>query len=415
MKNQSNSSAAVSFVVWSCVTVFYCYQYILRAMPTVVMPDLMAKFNVSASEFGSYAGIYYIGYIAVHIPIGVMLTRFGARSVMAVCVLLSAIGLLPVVYYDSWNLVYLGRFLTGIGSSASAVGSLQIFRILYPNSFARMIGIMVSLGLITVYVVNSYLAEFIEYTGFDMAMNILAVTGIVLAILTYVIMPKPEKQDYSGSVWEDVKGIVTNPKLILLSLFGGFMVGPLEGFADAWGSAFLIQVYSIDKTLADSTVLFVFWGMCVGGVIIPYIAERFGSYYGTTIISGLAMLTCFAYLLSEGANAGYLGYICIIIGFFSAYQVVVIAKAVTFVSEEKSGVAGSIANMIIMAFGWVFHNSIGYTLEKQWTGTMVEGVKVYGNIEFVNSLIIIPAAIAIATIGIVIIAMNDKSKSKLQD
>lgn len=411
MENQGRRATA-AFIAWSCVTIFYCYQYVLRAIPTVIMPDLMARFDVNAVEFGSYAGIYYIGYILVHIPIGVMLTRFGSRSVMAVCVLLSAIGLAPVVYSNNWDMVYLGRFLTGLGSSASAVGSLQIFRILYPKTFARMIGIMVSSGLITVFVVNSYLAQFIEFIGFDETINILTIIGVVLAVLTYILMPKSTDEAHSGSLWQDIKEVVTNYKIILLSFFGGLMVGPLEGFADAWGSAFLIQVYSIDKSLADSTVLYVFQGMCVGGLIIPYLAERYGSYYGTTIISGLAMFACFAYLLSEGAQTSYIGYVCIIIGVFSAYQVVVIAKTVTLVKEEQSGMAGSIANMIIMAFGWVFHNSIGYTLEKQWRGTIVDGVKVYGNVEFVNSLIIIPAAIALATVGIVIIALTEyKNKS----
>lgn len=409
MKNQERN-AATAFIAWSCITVFYCYQYILRAMPTVVMPDLMNKFNVNAAEFGSYAGIYYIGYIAVHIPIGIMLTRFGGRSVMAVCVLLSAIGLAPVVYSDNWTMVYLGRLLTGIGSSASAVGSLQIFRILYPQTFARMIGIMVSLGLVTVFTVNSFLAQFIEYMGFDETMNILTIVGVALAVMTYILMPKSTDQEPSESIWQDIKDITMNYKIILLSLFGGLMVGPLEGFADAWGSAFLIQVYSIDKPLADSTVLYVFQGMCVGGIIIPYLAERYRSYYGTTIFSGLAMLSCFVYLLLEGALREYIGIICIIIGIFSAYQIVLIAKIVTYVKEEQSGIAGSIANMIIMAFGWVFHNSIGYSLEKQWTGLMVDGVKVYGNVEFINSLAIIPAAIAVATVGVAIISFMEYRK-----
>lgn len=381
-------------------------------MPTVIMPDLMAKFDVNAAEFGAYAGIYYIGYIAVHIPIGIALMKFGSRKVMAICVLLSAAGTIPVVYSDNWALVYLGRLLTGAGSSASAVGSIQIFRVIYPQAFARMVGIMVSLGLITVFAINSYLAEFIAYLGFSEAMNVFTIIGVALAVATYVVMPKSEDQEASsGSIWNDIKEVSTNYKIILLSLFGGLMVGPLEGFADAWGSAFLMQVYSIEKSLADSTVLYVFSGMCAGTIVIPYIAERYGSYYSTTIFSGIAMLACFIYLLSEGASTEYLTPICVIIGIFSAYQIVVIAKTVTLVKEEQSGLTGSIANMIVMAFGWVFHNSIGYSLEKQWGGTMVDGVKVYGTVEFVNSLAIIPAAIAIATIGIAIIGFIECRKN----
>ncbi len=65
-KEEKNS--IVSFLIWLCITVFYCYQCVLRSLPNIIRQDVMSNFDIGATEFGSFSGIYYIGYIVLHIP-----------------------------------------------------------------------------------------------------------------------------------------------------------------------------------------------------------------------------------------------------------------------------------------------------------------------------------------------------------
>lgn len=403
----------ISIMVWFCITMFYCYQYILRALPNIIMPDIMNKYSVGATEFSSFAGMYYAGYVIVHIPIGIMLSRLGARTVLPLCIALTSIGLVPLAYFDNWTSVIIGRTLTGIGSSAAIVGALQIFRIIYPDKFSRMLGVMVFFGLITVVYAGSPLAKVIAMIGINATIRILLYSGIALAVFTYLLMPKSAGETSSSSILVDIKATLGNPKILVASLLAGFMVGPLEGFADAWGSAFMMTVYNIEKSAADSITLSVFLGMCIGCIILPYIADKTRMYFGVTIASGIAMILCFIHILSGTATADTLYYACMVSGLFCAYQVVIISKIATFVSEERSGVAAAIANMIIMAFGLVFHKFIGITLDWQWENQMTNGVKSYGAEAFINSISIIPAATTMAVIGFIIMAMTNVIRVKL--
>ncbi|MEM6338656.1 MAG: MFS transporter [Pseudomonadota bacterium] len=407
----------ISIMIWFCITMFYCYQYILRALPNIIMPDIMGKYSVGATEFSSFAGMYYVGYVIVHIPIGILLSRFGARAVLPMCIAITSIGLVPLVYFDNWTLVVIGRTLTGIGSSAAIVGALQIFRIIYPDKFSRMLGIMVFFGLITVVYAGSPLANVIAIIGIDATIGVLLYSGIALAVFTYLLMPKSAGETSHASILTDIKATLGNPKIIVASLLAGFMVGPLEGFADAWGSAFMITVYGIEKSVADTITLSVFLGMCIGCIVLPYIADKTRMYFGVTIVSGIVMILCFVHILNGDANADSLYYACLVTGVFCAYQVVIISKIATFVSEERSGVAAAIANMIIMAFGLLFHKFIGITLDWQWDGTwkgqMIQGVRSYGTDAFVNSISIIPAATTIAVVGFIIMAMTNVIRVKL--
>ncbi len=403
----------ISILIWSCITMFYCYQYILRPLPNIIMPDIMSKYDIGASEFGTFAGIYYIGYIVVHIPIGILLSRFGARVILPLCIACTALGLTPMVYLDSWWSVVAGRVLTGVGSSAAIVGALQIFRILYPAKFARMLGIMVSLGLLTTVYAGTLLSEIIESIGIDTTISVLLYAGIVLAAMTYFLLPSSVSEVSHSNIWTDIKAIIYNYKLLFTSLFAGLMVGPLEGFADAWGSAFIMSVYGLEKAAADSTTFSVFLGMCAGCFILPYIADKTRLYFGVTIFSGIVMIICFVYILSGKANADSLYYTCVITGIFCAYQVVIIARIATFVSEERSGMAAAVANMIIMIFGWVFHNSIGMTLDNLWNGKMVDGIRSYSAEAFITGISIIPVAMSFAVIGLSVIVMANVVHARL--
>ena len=393
-------------LIWLSLTLFYCYQYILRILPNIIMPDIINKFHVGATEFGSFSGIYYIGYIIVHIPIGLLLTRYGSKKIIPACILITAIGLFPLAYLNIWEGMILGRFLTGVGSSAAVVGALQTFRIIYPENFSRMLGFTVSTSLITVVYMEAPLSYIINSIGINAAINLLMIIGFVLAIITYLIMPANSCENQQSNVWSDIKAVAGNYKLLFTGLCAGLMVGPLEGFADAWGSAFMINVYGIEKTVADHLTISILLGMFMGCIILPYIADKTKLYIGVTIFSGLSMMLCFIHILSSGASENSLYYSCLIIGIFCAYQVVIISKIATYVSENRSGIAAAVANMIIMAFGLFFHKAIGMRLDALWDGTLLGTVKSYSSDAYISSISIIPISIFIAIIGLIIISIH---------
>lgn len=396
------ASPIIGILSWFCITLFYCYQYILRVLPNTIMPDVIEQFHASALDFGVFAGRYYIGYIAIHIPIGILFTRFGSKIILTISILLAALGLVPIIYFDNWQLALWGRVLTGIGSGASAVGAIQVFRILYPVHFTRVLGYMVFFGTLTAVYVATPLSMLIEKFGIVNTINALIYSGIILAIVTFCVMPKATEETSHSNIWTDIKSVLGNYKILIISILAGMMVGGLEGFADAWGSAFLVSIYDITKNIADPIVFKILLGMCAGCIIIPFIADYFRFHIGISIISGIMMILCFILLLQQLVPVNMLTYICFIIGVFSAYQIAMISKISTFVSEERSSLAASIANMFIMSFGWVFHNSIGFILDYFNTSTTTSGADttIYNQDAFITSISIIPGFMTIAVIGL---------------
>src|ERR1700724_560918 len=101
---------------WVIGSIFYAYQYILRGMPNIMLEDIMQQFHIGAATFGQFSGVYYIGYSLMHLPVGIMLDRFVPRKVMRACILVTVVGLLPLIFAEHWMYPIAGRLLIGMGS-----------------------------------------------------------------------------------------------------------------------------------------------------------------------------------------------------------------------------------------------------------------------------------------------------------
>ena len=396
-------SRPVALFVWMLASIFYAYQYILRVMPSIMLGDIMRQFHIDATIFGQFSGIYYIGYSAMHLPIGIMLDRYGPRRVMTGCILSTVIGLLPLLFSDHWIYPVLGRALIGMGSSAAILGTFKITRMTFTEQrFARMLSLSVTIGLIGAIYGGAPVSALCNTLGYRVVIEIFAVMGLLLALATYWIIPTMDSTD-RGDVMADIKTVLTNKRVLSTCFFAGMMVGPLEGFADVWGKSFLKEVYSFNGTLAASLPSMIFIGMCFGGPLLSLIAERTKRYLGTIIAAGALMLLSFLMLLTEQLSATTISLLFLLVGICCAYQILVIYKASTYVPSRAAGLTTAVANMIIMSFGYAFHSLIGITVDAAGGPTVAKAL--------IDGVAIIPAALSLGILGFLILVFSTKPEA----
>lgn len=404
---------SVRWTVWFLASFFYAYQYVIRVLPNIIMPEIMTKFGIDASLFGQFSGIYYIGYTLVHLPIGILLDRVGPKIVIPICMLLTGLGLLPIVYTDVWVYPIVGRFIIGIGSSGAILGVFKIIRLCFPEErFTVMLGISVTIGLLGAIYGGQPVNLILNTIGWEYALQLMCYVGLGLAIISYLLIPTLNKPKKETTVLQDITRVIKNPMVLLVCALGGLMVGPMEGFADAWSTEFFRTVYSMSEEVASTLPSFVFLGMCFGAPLLSYWASKSKAYYQIIILSAGLMLAGFLGLMMATIPAGYLSAILFLIGFLCGYQILVIYKASSYVPETLVGLTTACANMIIMIFGYFFHTIIGRTMDFFWSGTMEAGRRLYSSEAFLSGLSIIPITLAIAAVGFIWIFFSEKSKNK---
>ena len=395
-----SKSKVMSLTMWFVVLLFYMYQSVIRVLPSALIPEIMEQLSIGADIFGHYAGIYYIGYNLSHIPLAIALDRFGVKKIIPICVILTAIGLLPIIYSDYWGFSIIGRMITGVGSSASVLGLFYIINNRFGQKhFTMVFGISATIGLLVTTYGSSIIYNLSLYGGWKNAIKTLFMLGILMAIICWIVLPKTTVVDNSKSVIEDLKEVLFNKKLILLCLFGGAMIGPLEGFADVWGTPFLSSVYSLEKSVSIQLPALIFTGMAIGLPLMGYIVDKTKKHYELAILSGVIMLVSFLYMLLGKVVENNLSTTMLVVGLFSSYQLIIVSLAGSIVRKKVSTLAITCANMIMMTFGYIFHVVIGNTIYKLWDGRMFNNVPLYNSEVFIYGLAIIPVGLTIGIIG----------------
>lgn len=391
---------STAWMIWFIASLFYAYQYILRVMPNVMLDDIMQQFGIGAATFGQFSGIYYIGYSLAHLPIGIMLDRFGPKKIMTGCILLTVIGLLPLIFSIHYSFPIFGRMLVGIGSSAAVLGLFKIIRMFFEEKqFSRLLSFSITIGLVGAIYGGSPVGYLRDVIGYETVVLIFAAAGIILSAVTYWLIPDMTTTT-SGTVLSDIKEVFSNKKVLVTCFCAGLMVGPLEGFADVWGSAFLKSVYGFDATVAATLPSFIFIGMCFGGPLLSYIAEKLNHYSATIVGAGALMAFVFFAFIGWQLSSALTSAALVVTGICCAYQVLAIYQATTFVREELAGITSAVANMIMMIFGYVFHASMGAIINYMG-GPTSEKALIYG-------IAIVPIALSLGTIGFIFLMTKQR-------
>ncbi|AAV86259.1 hypothetical protein AM112 [Anaplasma marginale str. St. Maries] len=397
------------FFAWFSVAVFYALQYILRVIPNTLSGEIMERFGVGALAFGQFSALYYAGYTVAHIPLGILIDKYGPKKVIPVCMVLTFLGAAPMLF-DSWEFVQIGRVFTGMGSVAAAISVFKVSKMYFTSTrFARMTSIAIMIGFFGAMYGGKPMLSLIESFGWNKVLLVFVVGGCILAMLAaYFLFDAPDATE-SRSVSEQVRSVICNKRLMIISLLGGCMIGPIEGFADGWATAFLSEVCGVSHVAATTLPAAVFVGCCVGLLVVSSLLEK--SYDGWNIIicCGLFTMVAFAAMLTGNCSTGISAFILLLtVGICSTYQIVVVFKAIEYAGNGSVALATAVSNMTIMFFGYFFHTVISLVINSYWDGKVISGQSVYGSGPLVKAMLVVPIGVLIGTVGTAIMKRCSK-------
>ncbi len=398
-------SSYQAWSMWAVASLFYAYQYVLRVLPNIIMPDLLSHFNTNSVEFGQFAGLYYVGYAGAHIPLGILLDRKSPKIIIPICILLTVAGIVPLLISDTIAAANIGRLIMGIGSSGAILGAFKVIRLGFPEShFNRMLGLCVTIGLVGALYGGLPVRQLLESTHWQTIVLYFCWIGGLLAVLAYVAIPSQHKPIVTThNVIDDILQVLKNKNVLMVCLCAGLMVGPLEGFADVWGAGFIQSVYNITPAKAAGITSLMFLGMLFGAPGLTYMADRLNAHIKIIIGAALFMGAVFVVMLLGFGSPETLSILFTAVGVACAYQIIAIYMASTYVRERHVGLTTAVANMIIMTFGYFFHSIIGIMMGSHQSGGN------FSHEQYQYGLSVIPICLFVAAVGFMIQLNKNKA------
>ena len=197
-------------------------------------------FNLNVSGLGILTACLYIGVGLFQVPGGVIAAKYGARNTAIIGVLIASIAVTLTAFTAEFYQLVLLRFIVGVGSALFfAPGVTLIARTFRRDSQGLGVGTFQSayyVGGVLGLFAWSVLAEMI---GWRFSLITSGLLGLFGCLLMFVKVPKDELRSDFIVKGEDLRKILSNRWLVLLSLelfaFGtgtfimsGFMVYYLE-------------------------------------------------------------------------------------------------------------------------------------------------------------------------------------------
>jgi predicted MFS family arabinose efflux permease len=399
--------------LWCLANLFFAFQFILRLSAGILREDIIQKFSVDASSFGTLAGYYYLGYSGAQIPLGIMLDRLSFRLVTSIAIATAGIGTLTFVTTDNWNLLLLGRFLIGVGSGVAFLSVAKITTTFFEEKYhSLLLGFSFTFGLIGAVFGATPMQLLFDHFGYNNTFNTLALIAFLLAG-TILLMGKIDtiQKNATNNVFCSVMKLLLNPKILLIGVAGGLMVGSLEGFADVWAIPFFSQIFAMSKNESRTITSFIYIGMCVGGPLLALATNFLRSANFMIFLTGTFTIIVFLILfylppLSLTSSA----ILMFFLGICCCYQVLVFTVVSSQVEPSSAGLAIAVTNCINMSFGHLFHSLIGNALQNNWNGAVNEsGGAIYTADNFIYALAIIPLCCFIGQLGFAFLSLRSNA------
>ena len=380
--------------------------------------ELRQNFQLTAEQFSSLGSIYLLAYSLLQIPLGFILDILGVRRVITIAILICISGTcLFALATDLWML-QLGRFLIGLGSAPAFICALKLVRDHLPQKYAGLLmGVTLSIGTIGAVISGKLLVILLEMTRWQNALYLSAGLGALLLIAVLTVVPKDvSKTPVHRMNWDQFrqgfKSVFQHREIVLYSLIAIGLFTPLCVLADLWGTALIMEKFTLGRAQAASLSMYLYGGLTLGSLILPWLSLKWRISKRVIQVCAIGLILCLCTLLyANGLMIWQLALLLTIIGILCGAEMICFAAATQDCASSYSGLALGVVNTLNMLGGGLVQQIIGWSLDWQWTGTYsLDGARYYGAHELALSfslLIIIIASCCLLTLKL----PNLKAKS----
>ncbi len=158
------------------------------------------RFHISASQLATFTMLQLLVYAGMQIPVGLLVDRFGSRSVLLAGTLLLTVAQSGFALADSYGLALVARVFVGMGDAMTFICVLRLVSTWFPVRriplVTQLTGMLGQLGAVVAAIPMTWA---LGHLGWTKAYLLAASLGIVLAVaLLLVLHDSPESRNLRG-------------------------------------------------------------------------------------------------------------------------------------------------------------------------------------------------------------------------
>ncbi|MCV2393437.1 MFS transporter [Actinotalea sp. M2MS4P-6] len=267
-----------AWLVWAAALVAYAVAVLHRTSFGVAGVEAAERFGVSATVLSTFVMVQLVVYALGQVPSGLLLDRFGSRTMIASGAALMAAGQLLLAVTHDLPVAYLARVLIGAGDAATFIAVIRLVALWFP---VRRVPLLTQLSGVlgqTGQILSAFpLVAVLHSRGWSAAFVGLAAVGVLAAALTLLAV----RDAPSGRVpraaatrlLAPVRAAVGRPGTWLGFFSHAIAQFPLNVFMLLWGFPFLLAE-GLSTAAAGGVLTVAVVATAVSGPVIGELTAR---------------------------------------------------------------------------------------------------------------------------------------------
>ncbi len=398
----NNKRQVLPLIICSLAAFFYIYDYFIQVAPAVFTDQLMAEFRIGASGLGALGAFFFYSYAGMQIPAGMLLDRFGARKILTFAVFISALGVMLFATTASFSMACFARFIIGFGSAFAFLSALFLASRWFSHQyFALIAGLVQFGGCVGSLIGEAPLAFAVNHYGWRSTLFAIGVFTLFLSVLYWWVIRDGKANHYPKiqpklTITQRLQMVFTDKQVLWIAVCGFCCWIPVATIGALWGVPYLMQVYQCSNIIAAELCSLFWLGIGIGSPVLGWLSDKIQSRkipcyigFGAGVIAALVVLEAPALPMWCVAIALFL------LGLMAALQSLTFAIAKDCLPRQTFGTASGLINMAAVGSGAIAQQVIGYMLQANWGGQLVNGLPVYDVHDYQISLVLLPIATVI--------------------
>ncbi|GAA1147234.1 MFS transporter [Nocardioides aquiterrae] len=183
------STVRNSWAVWVVGLLVYLVAVFHRSSLAVAGLAATERFDISASQLATFTMLQLVVYAGMQVPVGLLVDRFGSRSVLLVGTLLMTCAQAGFAVAESYPAALAARVFVGMGDAMTFICVLRLVSSWFPARriplVTQLTGTLGQLGAVVAAVPMTWA---LGHLGWTKAYLVAASVGVVLAVAILVVL-----------------------------------------------------------------------------------------------------------------------------------------------------------------------------------------------------------------------------------
>jgi len=377
MDNNKNSNSAkhglcMAWIVWGLAAAYYFSDYMARVAPGVMHKELQTAFSMNEIGFGFLTYSFYIPYILMQIPVGLLVDRISIRRLLTTMSILTAIGCVIFGMADTLMIAAFGRMIIGFSAAFAFISSLRLATAWFPPyKLGLLAGLTQALGMLGAAAGEAPISFLVNHVGWRECMYWVAGLFVILAFFLYRYIQDHDSmaeskrtKNHEHTILASLAIVLRNKQIWLNALYAGCLFGPTAVIGESYGPAFLQYGWGLTAHQAASAIGLIFIGWGVGGPLLGALSDKLGHRKPLMIFSALCtfvLTIVMVFYPIQNVLAAYL--LFFVFGLTNSGVGLAYAVSTAVLSRSVVGTAIAFTNMASIFVGASLQPLVGHGID----------------------------------------------------